>query len=366
MAVRPPRIAASIAAVVLVALSSCDRRSPTSPIVPPPGGPTPAPVIRIELLAPSEIEPDESVQLTANAVKSDGSVENVTSQSQWSPTSSQVLQISPTGLATGRNRGEVFVSARYSGRSASKQIFVLPRGTFRLNGFVKETGFGIGGVTVSVASGTGQGLSTITNFVGGYALYGVSGPVQLQTQKDGYVTGTHALTVTNHGSRDLEIVADRARADYRGTYALTISLASPCRVFSGVFPDALKRRTYTATVEQEGGRLSVTLSDAEFVVASANGLGRNFSGFADLNGAIRFTLGDAFYYYYYYGGSFAIAERIDNDTLLVSGVTAVQGSPGRFTGVLDGAVVVSTKTSRPFAPFVAQCHGPHGFEMVRR
>ena len=57
--------------------ASCDK-SPTSPRPPEQGRSTPVTTVttvRIELVAPSEIAPGESVQLTANAIKSNGSVE---------------------------------------------------------------------------------------------------------------------------------------------------------------------------------------------------------------------------------------------------------------------------------------------------
>ena len=368
MPIRPRPVSVISAAVLVLAFTSCNDNSPTSPTPPPPTGPpapTPATVVRLELVAPSEIEPGESVQLTANAVKSDGSVENVSSMAQWFPSNSTVLQVSSTGLATAKNRGEQFVSARFAGRFANARIFVLPRGTFRIQGVVKETGFGIGGVTLSVISGVGEGLTTTSDPAGFYALYGVSGPVQIHTKLEGYANAIHQVNVTAHAQRDLEIVADRARSDYRGDYELTISVASPCRFNTGVLPDAAKRRVYTASIAQNGAVLTVTLSGADFVVV--NGRGRSFTGFVDVNGGVRFVVGDAFYYYYYYGGTFDIAERITDFTLLISGIADLVGTPARLSGPFQASIVTSRNTTRPFTPLVAQCHGSvHGFEMVRR
>jgi hypothetical protein len=366
MPIRRRLVSVISAAVLVLSFTSCNN-NPTSPPPVPTGQPptTTVTVVRLELVAPPEIDPGESVQLTANAVKSDGSVENVSSQAQWSPTNSQIVQLSSTGLATGRNRGEVFVSARFANRFANARIFVLPRGTFRIQGVVNETGFGISGVTVSVISGVGEGLTTTSGFGGFYALYGVSGAVQIHTKMDGYLNGIHQVNVTAHGTRDLDIVADRARSDYRGNYELTISVTSPCRFNTAVLPDAAKRRVYTASIVQNGAVLTVTLSGADFVVV--NGRGRSFTGFVDVSGGVRFVVGDAFYYYYYYGGNFDIAERISDFTLLFSGIANVVGTPDRLAGGLEGSIVTSRNTARPFSPFLAQCHGSvHGFELVRR
>ncbi len=107
MRIRSRYVAVVAATGLVLVVAACDKKSPTSP--PPPQQPGPPPtatVVRLELVAPSEIAPEETVQLTANAIKSDGSVENVSSQGQWTSTNSPVLQLSVSGLATGQNRGE--------------------------------------------------------------------------------------------------------------------------------------------------------------------------------------------------------------------------------------------------------------------
>ena len=157
-----------------------------------------------------------------NAIKSDGSVEDVTSQSFFSPNTSPVLELTVRGLATGKTNGQVFVNARFGTRNAGKTILVLPTGTFRLSGNIKESGFGIEGVTVSVISGTGAGLTTTSGFTGFYALFGVKGLVRLETRKNGYLNLVQQLDVTEHRTHDVGIVAERARTDLRGAYTLAI------------------------------------------------------------------------------------------------------------------------------------------------
>ena len=113
MPIRSPYIKVSAAIGVVLVFASCDK-SPTSPRLSEQSTSSTATTVRLELVAPSEIAPGESVQLTANAIKSDGSGENVSSQSQWTPADSPVEQLSSTGLAIGKERGEQVVSARFT------------------------------------------------------------------------------------------------------------------------------------------------------------------------------------------------------------------------------------------------------------
>ena len=346
--------------LVLAAAGGCSESiPPTSPPGPP--GPTPpASVVRLELIAPPEIAPGESVQLTANAIKSDGSVENVSNQAAWTTSDTSVMQVSSTGLATGKNRGQAYVYARFAGRNAaSARIFVLPKGTFRLTGTIQDSGFGIAGVTVTVTSGIGEGLTTLSGATGFYALDGVSGPVQLQVKKEGYRNVIQSLDVTAHRTYDFNVEVERPRTDYRGTYTLTISAASPCPSW-GTFPEEAKRRVYTANVAQDGGRLTATLSDADFIVT--NGYGNGFSGFTDPTGTMTFQIGE------FWGDEpvrFDIVERFSGGALLVAGTVTASGTSQRIAGTLDGPILTSNPSAldRPLSSCESKTHG---FEMVRR
>ena len=117
-----------LGAVLTIGCDGADRPPLLAPAPPPGGlivlGPD---TIRVELVAPAEIAPGESVQLTANAIKSDGSAENVSNQAEWTTSDTSVLQVSARGLATGKNRGVTTVYARFAGRNhASAGIFVRP------------------------------------------------------------------------------------------------------------------------------------------------------------------------------------------------------------------------------------------------
>jgi hypothetical protein len=364
----------SAAAALVVGFAACDK-SPTTPSrLPGPGqGPIPPPpvtTVRVELVAPSDVAPGESVQLTLNAVKSDGSVENVSGQATWTSGTDQVLGLTSTGLATGRAAGESLVTGRFANRTANRQLLVLPKGTFRLKGVIADDaagieGLGIENVGVTVIGGVGEGTTVFTKFDGSYALYGVAGQVRLHAKKDGYFNALQEVNVTQHASHNFAMTPERPRQKYDGTYELTIS-AAPCS-FSRNIPEPARRRVYTADARQDGTRLTVTLKGADFIQTDGHGAG--FSGILDGTESVKFTIGSAYYYYYYSHGYFDIVERFDNGAFVVgNGIASLRGTPERLSGTFSGTLAVSPRISAPFWPFGNNwCFASaHGFEMVRR
>ena len=346
--------------------ASCDK-SPTRPSVQPtgtPSAPAAVTVVRIEIIAPASIEPNASAQLTANAIKSDGSVETVTSQTQWTSTNARVLQVSSAGLVTAGERGETNLIARYQNRNATARMMVLPSGTFRLNGQVTDSGFPLEGVTVAVIGGTGEGLTTVTDTTGAYAIYGVAGPIRLHAKKDGYLNRIEEVQVTENRALGFEMAVDGQRRDLSGTYALNITAAG-C---GSRLPDSAQNRSYVAAVEQSGPQLTVRLSGADFIVT--RGYGDHFSGSVSADGKVRLVLGDpySYYYYYYYYGHFDFVERLNpTSALLVKGIVNATSSPTLISGTLDGSILVSLGTTAPFTRYSAQCSSrDHRFEMRRR
>ena len=94
----------AVATLGLSFVSCSESPSRPSPI---PSSPASA-IVRLDLVAPQEMALGESVQLTAQAVRSDGRVENVTTQTQWMVQSSStgtVLSLRTPGLVTGIDVG---------------------------------------------------------------------------------------------------------------------------------------------------------------------------------------------------------------------------------------------------------------------
>jgi hypothetical protein len=364
--IRLRHVAISAAIGLALVIASCNK-SPTRPSTTETGStPLPGATVRVELVVPASIAPGESVQLTLNAIKLDGSVENVSSQAQWTPADSSILQLTSTGLATGKDRGEQVVLARFSGRSATARILVLPKGTFRLAGTVQDSGFGLENVTLTVISGVGEGLTTRSAADGAYAFYGVSGPVRIQLKKDGYLNDVEQFDVSANRTQDFVLVPERPRKDYGGTYTLTVSAGEPCRSLN-VLPEEGKRRVYTANVTEDGGRLTVTLTGADFIVT--NGYGNWFLGFVDASDGLTFPIGVTFdFYYYYYNGHLDIVERFRSTALSISGNVTARGTPSRIAGTMNGWILITKSPTPPFqGGFSSRCYSAaHDFEMVRR
>ena len=366
MTIKTSYVAIGATILVAIGVASCDSRERTA--VQPSTGPspvTPVPsLVRVELIAPASIAPAESVQLTANAVKSDNSVEDVSGQAEWISSDPRVVEISSTGVAKGITGGEAVIRVSYKGRSSSTRTFVLPAGTYRLSGTITDSGLVVVGATVAVIGGVGEGLSTITDGNGTYALYGVRDRVRLHAKVDGYFNRIEEIDVTDHRTLNFEMIPDHERPDLPGRYTLNI-VRTACSSWTGAPPET---RSYDATVAQDGPRLTVTLSGADFIVTG--GRGNSFTGVLDGGNRVTFAIGDPIYYYQYYNfGHYDLVERISNtSSLLISGkVTAGLSSRG-MSGTLNGAFMVTQAAVPPATTRIqAHCYGTaHRFEMVRR
>ena len=345
--------------LMTMAVASCDSNKKTpAPISGPTTVTPPVVITRIELIAPASMPPGTSVQMTLNAVKSDSSVENVTAQAQWFSSDPRVLEVSASGLATAKIVGEATIRAQYRAMSGTRLTVVVPQGTFRLAGTVNDSGVPLPGATVAIIAGVGEGLTTTTDGSGRYALYGVAGRVRLHAKREGYSNLVEELDVTDNRAFDFEMKLDRARADLSGNYTLTFIRAA-C---TNNVPD---RRAYQATVMQNGPRLEVRLSGADFVITNQHG--NAFTGVMDGTDRVTLTINGAYTYYYYYG-AYDIVERLtDSSVFIVDGRGSGSISSGRISGTLNGEFIVAQGSVGPFTRVTAYCYNTaHGFEMVRR
>lgn len=358
----------TLALCVFLCGCDSDRRTSTNrpPTGPSPGAPSS--IVGVEVEAPDRIAPGESVQLTARLVRSDGSRENITGQAHWNASDSRVLEVSAQGIATAKAPGETSISASHQGRTATSHVFVLPTGTFRLEGRVTERGldFGIAGVTVTIIAGIGEGLRAVTDGDGHFRLYGVSGSVRLHAKKEGYLNRIEDLDVVDDRSLGLEMAAERSFDGLTGTYRLTLEAGS-CSSGFGVLPENARRRSYTALVRQDGSRLFVRLSGADFILTEGHGNG--FEGSADGNRSATFRLEYGNYYYYYYSLSrFDVVERYGSmQALMVAGTAITQQTAEGISGTLSGTFQVVNGTAAPFTSIAASCFSnSHRFEMHRQ
>lgn len=351
---------AIISALLIV---SCENDSPAQPTPLPPLPPPPVSLARVDIRAPAAVDLQQSTQLTATAVRSDGSSEDVTSQAQWSSSNSSTIRVSASGEATALRAGEVTISARFQNRTGTTALAALPPGTFKLSGTVTEEGRPLDLVTVSVVSGVGAGLATVSGNGGRYSLFGVAGHVSLQAKRDGYRNLNQDFDVAGHTTHNVEMLPVRERVRVAGTYTLTIT--ANCDSSGFKLPESVRRRSYTATVQQDGPDLAMTLSDADLVISSE---GRNrFEGSLDVADNVSFDFGSYFfsYYYYYYYAPISVTglvERVSPTTmLLISGSVRARASSSSIIGNLNGAVILREGTTTGYCG-----SGFHTFEMRRR
>jgi hypothetical protein len=352
------------AAAALLAFASCNDSSPAPTPIRAPGSNTTSPaVVSLRLDSPNALAPGATAQLTATALRSDGSSEVLRSGVQWLSTNTRVLRVDSQGLASALVVGESRVTVSGNGRSASSSIFVVPDGTFRLQGQIVEGGAPVDGASITVIGGTGDGLSTTTSASGGYALYGVAGSIRLHIKKTGYQNLIQDLQVSGHSTHNMTMVLERPRESLAGSYQLQLT-ATGC----GSIPSELQQRTYDARVEQDGARLTVTLSGADFIVS--NGTGNYFTGTYSPDGRIVFSLFNFdYYYYYWYAPPSGIVERVSpTSALIINGsANTTQDGRGTIAGSLSGLFATSARLISPFWPHTASCNSPaHRIELRKR
>jgi hypothetical protein len=355
------QVKTGVAIVGALLTVSCGSETPNQPTPLPPLPPTPVSLSRVDVRAPDSIELQRSTQLSATAVRSDGSTEDVSSQAQWTSSNSSVVRISASGEATALRSGEVTISARYQIRTGSASVVALPAGTHKLTGTVTEEGRAVDGVLVTVISGTGSGLSTITGGGGRFTLFGVAGHVTLQAKKEGYLNRLTEVNVNAATTHNFDVVPASARLNLAGNYTLT--LESPCE---GFLDPSERRRTYAAALAQQGPELTLTVSGADIVIN--NGQGNTFGGSLGVTDDVVFGFGSftvAYYYYYYFGGvtsATGLVERLSASAALIfSGSVSARATGSSISGRLRG---MSGRQENGRITF--PCIRDHPFEMRRR
>lgn len=328
---------ATAAAITLAGLvAACDdpvSRIPTRPSVPS--------ISSLEIAGPSSVAPGQSVQFTATARLSDGTTK-IPQNLRWRSSRTSFLQVNGTGLATaGSQMGEALLTAELTAsgglRQSTKEIVIVPDGTFRLVGLVSEAESPVTpviGARVEVEPG---GLAANTDFEGRYRLYGVRADANVRVTADGYVAQEQRLQIATHATVNVQLPLSGPRIILSGPYFLGIDLEGPCLGSSPLAGD-LQHRRYEAMLTSSGSAVDVVLTAPGFRLNSI-GRGNRFSGRSVSTGA-KFTLEPFYYYYYpYYGPTTypSVAERLANGTFLVTeGTVNMTGSPALLSGVTSG------------------------------
>lgn len=269
-----------IAAVggLLVALTAllwaCGK---STSITPPTAVPT---LVSLAVSGPDSVAPGTTAQLTAVATLSDGSTQDVTRVATWSSDQQGVLRVSSTGLITAAAAlGEAHILVRDQARTVTKDILVLPSGTYRVTGRVLDQGTGLAAATVAATISGNVVATTQTDSGGEYALFGLAGAVSLQVSELGYATQVRSLMVTSSVAvDDITLVEVVPSADISGLWNVTFSVDPFC---ANALPADVRQRTFTATIAEQGthftAQLSSTATPSAATVTDGRVIGSAFS-----------------------------------------------------------------------------------------
>jgi hypothetical protein len=321
---RTPYAFATVAAVALSALlAACDREPPIAPSTN---------VTRVEIVGPSSIAPGQTASYSLVEYLSNG-LTRALPQATWSSADRSLIQITSSGVATAQNRTGETVIAVTTTRSASKEVLVLPAGTFRLIGTVTDsdqTGVPIPDALVEVSGGP----SARTNAAGQFRLFGVPADAEIRVTREGYRPLEERIQLSSHATRTFRLGLDTSIRNYGGNYTLVIQTAATCAT-SRPLDSELRRRQYEAVVQQVGSKLEVRLTEPRFAPSLPNFASDRFRGYVTGTGA-NFLVESNYYYYY---GPFLtnITERLtDGSTLYVNGTATTSGSPSGLSGSFIG------------------------------
>ena len=359
-------VGALMLVLAITASTGCGD-SPTAPDTrttsvspPPPPAPQGEPTISsIEIQGPDVLPLRQTLQYALIARLTDGSQRDVTEEGRWSPGWGGAVTLEAPGRLRGNAPGESLVEAEFDRHHArSKQVIVVPDGTFRLVGRILEEGFsddGVVGATVEARSAAGR-LVAHSDLYGNYRLYGVAGATRVRVTKDGY-RGVEDTIVVEDQHQDLNITMPLVapRPEVGGTYTLTLTAAKTCAVGNGegALPDDARRRTYEATLAQSGPALSLVLTGKGLLREPTH-----IRGWIEPH-RIVFDLN--------WNGwePWPITEELTPSRwLLVDGVGVVNPSPDGLAGRFAGQLMVNSSPNG--GPPSASCtSSDHGFSLTR-
>ena len=364
------RTRALVVATVLVGfVTAChdpDTHLPVGPQVPA--------FASAEIVGPDSVAPGQTVQLSVNVRGTDGTVKGIGSGAvRWRSNNLSTAQVSATGVVTGGGQlNEAVISADVTigrtTRTASRSIFVMPVGTFRVVGSVREAeppSSPIVGARVEVTTGV---PFTTTDFNGQYKLYGVPANGTIHVLADGYLDETRSVQLNDNGTQNFLLALNGPRLLLSGNYTATFDVAV-CNSWSQPLRSDLRHRSYDATLSQVGKTVTVKLTEPRFRL-NGTGRGDNFTGDA-LAGGAKFSLMfyDS-YYYSYYGADWYpnIAERLSDGTYLAVAIDGIaSGTAAGLSAVMNGSMVQwDSKFPTGFSNSPSQCWGTVQFQLTPR
>jgi hypothetical protein len=213
-------------------------------------------------------------------------------------------------------------------------VVIVPEGTFRLIGTVRDAGIPID-ADVRIDD-EAMGRTDVRALAGRYTVFGVRGNVRVTIEKGGYEPAVRSQVIDRHQTLDVELTLTRPRTDVAGRYTLTITTVPDC---PGL-PAALASRSYPATVTQSGVAIAVTLEGSQFVTSSGARTLNRFTGIVEAERVV-FTIAPVLdHYYYFYFLSPDIMEQVETNSFYAFDGTAVAALGGStLSGTLSGAIL---------------------------
>ena len=293
-----------------------------------------------QIVGPAQVAPGKTVQFAAQMLGSDGSTKLTGAEfNRWSTSSPGVLSVNSLGQATGGFTGEAILTLEVtpygagSGRRITREIVVLPDGTFRVTGIILDAAekTPISGARVQVA---GSPVVAIAGADGRYRIYGVPADGELIVTADGFETQNRPVHLTGHSTMDFQLSFNGPIPQLAGNYTMAVDVMDSC---SGGLPlqPSLRNRSYEAVISQSGPAVEVTLTEPRFKL-NGDGLGNRFSG--QVTGAgVTFRL---VYFDYYYTTQYPnVAEQLSDGTVLViDGIARVTVTAAGMSGPLSGGM----------------------------
>jgi hypothetical protein len=308
--------------------ATCGGDSPSAPSPPPSG-----PVVQV-----ASVVIAGAGSLTATATYSDGTTKNVTKEpgATWNSSDESIATVNG-GLVTAEGYGTTSINFSYRDQFSYFDFRVLPTDNFILSGSVSEpVDQPLEEAVVKVSGGGGVAPRTTMTQYGSYSFVGVSGTLKVTASHSGYISEAKTVTMTRDQTLNFELTPTTAPATISGSYHLTITASGSC---AGTLPAAMAKRTYTATVEQAGAGVTVTLSGAQFIPAREGKPGRPSGELSNLfSGRLSGkTLSVSLSHDDYYGMFFDVAEQLDTQYLGIGGEGSGTVSGSKISGTLSGS-----------------------------
>jgi len=223
----------------------------------------------------------------------------------------------------------------------------VPTAAFLAGQVVEPGSLGLPGVHISVIGGPKDGQVVLTDQYGYFYVSGAAGAQQVQATKDGYLTTT--VAVAAHPEQiNIVMQPTTPYADLNGSWHMTFSASPSCTL-----PSDVSTRRYTAAIQQDTARLTIRLSDAQFVTGRYGNtenwmFGRVFGAYVSLS----MNTDDSCLYY----GTCFLEQIADGRTFSMNGSATGSLNGGVLSAVFAGAVTVSGASGTPGATCTAADH----------